>query len=176
MDAAQELFLKNGFTTTNIDQVVKQAGVAKGTFYTYFSSKEEIVKALRERYIIELRARVLAVIGTAESEDRRLQLQAWVERVVSGFLRKARIHDLLFHEIGSLDRQKKQDNPLIADLAIFLQCGEREGKWHIDDARLTATMLFNAMHGAVDDALAGRIERERLVPLIQDHFEKALGL
>ncbi|WP_125568200.1 TetR/AcrR family transcriptional regulator [Companilactobacillus insicii] len=41
-DSAHELFLKQGFKETNIASIAQHAGVAVGTFYRYFDSKEDI--------------------------------------------------------------------------------------------------------------------------------------
>ena len=38
MDAAQALFMEKGFAATSVAEIVEGAGVAKGTFYTYFQS------------------------------------------------------------------------------------------------------------------------------------------
>ena len=40
--AAHSLFLKNGYKNTNIAQIAKKAGVAVGSFYNYYASKEDI--------------------------------------------------------------------------------------------------------------------------------------
>lgn len=40
---AVELFAKNGYHKTKVSDIVRQAGVAQGTFYWYFKSKEAIV-------------------------------------------------------------------------------------------------------------------------------------
>lgn len=42
LDSAFSLFINNGFTKTSISDIVKQAGVAKGTFYLYFRDKYDI--------------------------------------------------------------------------------------------------------------------------------------
>lgn len=42
-DAAYELFTSNGVHNTIIDDIVKNAGVAKGTFYLYFKDKYDLV-------------------------------------------------------------------------------------------------------------------------------------
>lgn len=42
INAAYDLFLNNGINTTAIDEVVKKAGVAKGTFYLYFRDKYDL--------------------------------------------------------------------------------------------------------------------------------------
>lgn len=43
LEAAYDLFAKNGINTTPIDEVVKRAGVAKGTFYLYFRDKYDLM-------------------------------------------------------------------------------------------------------------------------------------
>ena len=43
LDAAYELLLKNEFDDLNIDDITNHCGVAKGTFYTYFKHKEDVV-------------------------------------------------------------------------------------------------------------------------------------
>ncbi|WHY78633.1 TetR/AcrR family transcriptional regulator [Neobacillus sp. WH10] len=42
----KELFIQYGFTKTSIDDIVNACGIAKGSFYTYYSSKEELFYAV----------------------------------------------------------------------------------------------------------------------------------
>ncbi len=44
VSAALELFAGKGFDKTTVDEIVNRAGVAKGTFYLYFKSKDDLVK------------------------------------------------------------------------------------------------------------------------------------
>jgi AcrR family transcriptional regulator len=57
LNSARGLFNKFGFKKTTIDEVVREAGVAKGTFYLYFKSKEELfvetIKSIREEMMSE---------------------------------------------------------------------------------------------------------------------------
>ncbi|WP_409305198.1 TetR/AcrR family transcriptional regulator [Peribacillus sp. SCS-155] len=48
------LFEKKGFTETSIQDIVESIGVTKGTFYYYFSSKEELLMDIHNRYIDQL--------------------------------------------------------------------------------------------------------------------------
>lgn len=41
--AGEELFQAKGFSETTIEEIAKTAGVARGTFYNYFSTKEDLV-------------------------------------------------------------------------------------------------------------------------------------
>jgi AcrR family transcriptional regulator len=46
LDAAQQLFSSVGYEKTMIIDIVKKAGVAKGTFYYYFPTKEAVLEAV----------------------------------------------------------------------------------------------------------------------------------
>lgn len=46
IDAALELFAEKGFAATRSEEVAARAGVAKGTLYLYYPSKEELLKAV----------------------------------------------------------------------------------------------------------------------------------
>lgn len=46
LDAARELFLRDGFGATSMDMVAKAAGVSKATIYAHYSSKEELFAAM----------------------------------------------------------------------------------------------------------------------------------
>lgn len=52
LDAALEVFVERGFAAARLDEVAKRAGVSKGTVYLYFSSKEDLLKALVESAIV----------------------------------------------------------------------------------------------------------------------------
>lgn len=49
LDAAYDLFGSNGFYETKISDIAHQAGIAKGTVYLYFKSKEELFMAVTRR-------------------------------------------------------------------------------------------------------------------------------
>lgn len=48
LEAAVTLFSKNGFEKTSIEELAKEAGIGKGTIYTYFKTKSDILKAFCE--------------------------------------------------------------------------------------------------------------------------------
>lgn len=49
MDVAQNLFESIGYEETSVNDIIKNAKIAKGTIYYYFKSKEEILDAVIER-------------------------------------------------------------------------------------------------------------------------------
>jgi TetR/AcrR family transcriptional repressor of nem operon len=51
LDAAHEMVLKQGYAATSLEQILGKAGVTKGAFFYYFKSKEDLARALFERYL-----------------------------------------------------------------------------------------------------------------------------
>ena len=49
VDAARSIFARKGFARGIMDEIAKEAGIAKGTIYLYFRSKKEIYKAVMDR-------------------------------------------------------------------------------------------------------------------------------
>lgn len=51
LDAAEILFISKGYAKTTINDILQTVGIAKGTFYHYFKSKEEVMDAVIRRMI-----------------------------------------------------------------------------------------------------------------------------
>jgi AcrR family transcriptional regulator len=64
LDAAEELFTLKGFDGTSTNDILERVGIARGTLYYHFKSKEDIMDALIER----INARVLSAAKEAASD------------------------------------------------------------------------------------------------------------
>lgn len=51
LDTAEMLFFTKGYARTTVNDMLQEIGIAKGTFYYYFKSKEEVMDAVVMRYI-----------------------------------------------------------------------------------------------------------------------------
>lgn len=62
LDAAEALFLSKGYAQVAVNDVLQAVGIAKGTFYHHFKSKEEVMDAIIDRFIesLALAAREIA--------------------------------------------------------------------------------------------------------------------
>ncbi|MEO8462669.1 MAG: TetR/AcrR family transcriptional regulator, partial [Chloroflexota bacterium] len=61
VEAAVAVFLEKGVAAASVDEIVRTAGVAKGTFYLYFETKDEVVNAVAERMVEAVVTRVEAL-------------------------------------------------------------------------------------------------------------------
>lgn len=62
-EAAIELFEQQGYETTTVQQIAERAAVAKGTFFNYFASKEDLVMELQGQVILQQFEFVLGTPG-----------------------------------------------------------------------------------------------------------------
>lgn len=51
LDTAEMLFFAKGYARTTVNDILQEIGIAKGTFYYYFKSKEEVMDAVVMRFI-----------------------------------------------------------------------------------------------------------------------------
>lgn len=62
---AYRMFIEKGYENTSIDEIIAEAGIAKGTYYYYFESKEATLEAVIEMMIEEEVGRAKAVLETS---------------------------------------------------------------------------------------------------------------
>ena len=92
--AAESLFGSRGFHGTSIVEITRSAGVAQGTFYLYFQSKEEIFGQLVRYLSGELRRALAKAVSGATN---RLEIEA---RGVREFIRFSAEHRDLYHVVS----------------------------------------------------------------------------
>ena len=79
--AASKLFAQQGFVRTSVAEIVSAVDVAKGLFYYYFTTKDDMVKAVVEGYASYLgdqAQKIACSPGTAKEKVMRLMNhEAW---------------------------------------------------------------------------------------------------
>lgn len=75
LDAGRELFQRQGFDETSVDQIAEQANVSRGTLFNYFPSKEALLIAVAREEVQSLRRMLetgLAHVPSAVARARRV--------------------------------------------------------------------------------------------------------
>ncbi len=65
LEAATHLFAEKGYGGVTVEEIARRAGIAKGTVYLYYASKDEVYRAAFARNIAELRERTEAAMAAA---------------------------------------------------------------------------------------------------------------
>ena len=85
--AALDLFVEKGYAATRVEEVARRAGVSKGTLFLYFSSKEELFKAVVRENIsgrfLQWNAQIEAFEGDTADMLRHCMLLWWERLGVS---------------------------------------------------------------------------------------------
>jgi len=86
LQAADDLFYREGVNTVGIERILERAGVAKASLYSTFGSKDELVRAYLETRSRELRARIeKRIAGVDDPRERILAVfDGFVDRVEEG--------------------------------------------------------------------------------------------
>jgi AcrR family transcriptional regulator len=165
LDAARDEFGERGFAESSIVGITQRAGVALGTFYTYFDSKQALFKALVRDMSAEVRDNVgPALSGSTDGLDAE-------RRALAAFLRFVREHRDIYRiidesefvdPIAYREHYETTANRIAARLAAARDKGEIDGFTNGDlDALAWAMMGANVFLGlrfAVwDNADADRI-------------------
>lgn len=78
--AARDLFYRNGYRATGVNEIIARAGVAKATFFSHFPAKEDLAVAyLRGLHEEEAEALLASVEDAATPRDRFLAVIRWIE-------------------------------------------------------------------------------------------------
>jgi AcrR family transcriptional regulator len=73
LDAATRLFAERGLTAAPTSEISKQAGVAEGTLFTYFKTKDDLINALYREIKLELADAMMSAFPRKKNVRTRLR-------------------------------------------------------------------------------------------------------
>lgn len=115
LNAAKNLFTNYGFKKVSMDEIASEAGVTKKTVYTYFSSKEELLKYCIKEELQNMRK----IIENVESK--KLDFMETVHQVIYNLLKykkNCKFLKMLFKESEILKNEQLKENLKIVDKEI----------------------------------------------------------
>jgi AcrR family transcriptional regulator len=86
-DAANQLFIKQGFHATSMRDISRQANVSLGNLYNYYRTKEEILESIIEKYLIVIDNKLRDIFDSIQEPlepESLLKLGSLVKEVVNG--------------------------------------------------------------------------------------------
>jgi TetR/AcrR family fatty acid metabolism transcriptional regulator len=149
LDAAERVFAKAGFYNAKVSAIAEAAGVADGTIYLYFKSKDELLINLFEERMERINDSLRQALALEQSGVKR------IERVIHMHLDLAAERRHLAEVICLELRQsakfiKEYANPKFAEflrvLADAIADGQKTGELRADvDAHIVSRALFGAL-------------------------------
>ncbi|MGN9815129.1 TetR/AcrR family transcriptional regulator [Streptomyces sp. SD11] len=157
LDAAQRIMAHKGYSAVGINEVLAAAGVPKGSFYHYFTSKDAFGEALLRRYFDEYVAdmdRVLARPGRSAAERFTAYWQQWRETQSLDDCQGKCLAVKLGAEVSDLSEPmrlvlKEGTDAIVDRLERTITEGLADGSLTLDgDVRSTAQVLYDMWLGA----------------------------
>jgi AcrR family transcriptional regulator len=158
MAAAKEVFARKGFHDTTIADIAKRAGLAYGSIYWYFDSKDELFHALMAVEEEALRSHLAAAVGARQDGDGAAPFRTAVQATFEFFEADKATVKLLFRDAYALgDRFEKHLGGIyerfIDDIENVIAAAQQRGEVVAAPPRMVAYTLA---------ALIGQLAHRRL--------------
>ena len=156
IETAGKLFEEKGYEQTQVQDIVNEIGVAKGLFYYYFKSKDEVMEELADRYadaiIDSVNKLIDKDITTFDKINRIFQIFIDSAEKKSGifmgilYVKNGITHERIFFNVG------KKMVPLVTELILS---GNDNGECNCSDPKFITEFLvsglFNIMNQVSPD-------------------------
>ena len=184
---ALDLFAKQGYSETTVDQIVSATGVTKGAFYYYFKSKDQVLELLHDQFLeyeMSMAEQVRKSSGNPR-EKLRLMVHDLIQSIV--IYRKNVV--VFFQEVDRLPPERRAQieerrrvyqtqiedlirsgielgvfhrdlDPVITTLGIFGLCNYTY-RWLDPNGRLSVTEVADRLASLLLDGMAGTNEVAR---------------
>ena len=178
LDIAEELFTAKGYDNTSTTDILERVGIARGTMYYHFKSKEEILDALIDRIIQGIVCNVKSALSCKATAPQKILLFIGATRVDSAIGKE--ITDYAHKPQNALMHQKMLNSLLAALTPIaagIIKDGIKEGSFSTDYPEETAEMLLIYSSVVFDDMNEiTTAEREKKVAGFVSNMERLLGV
>jgi AcrR family transcriptional regulator len=152
LDAAAHLFAGQFYHEARMDDIAAEAGVSKGTLYSYFRDKDELYLALLERASTGMVKSLEQAVNRKDGAHGKLV--ALVDAIVSYFDNQPHVFDLiqrvevLHPRSAEFPWQRARDTSVRLVLEVFKE-GRTSGAFHVREPELAALLLLGGLRSVV---------------------------
>ncbi len=146
IEAARQLFRTQGFDATSVEQIVKQAGTSRATFYLHFGQKTDVALAIGDE-MWAVAQRFFAALAHLP-EWSATEIRRWIEGDVAQWHDKQRVVDALADaSLGGSGNADLIVERIDAIATSSVAEGGHWSRWPADEARLRALVVVELLVG-----------------------------
>jgi len=171
IEAAERLMQAHG-PQVRVEDVVREAGVAKGTFFLYFPTLDDLLTAIRQRLVAEFDASY----PLPTEADGPIDWPGLIDQQAAAFIdfasARQNIGQAVFHSDFAA-RRPLADHAVVR-LTAIIRAGQEAGAFGPLDPEPTARVVY----GAIDEAaraVAGGAPRAAIVSALQSLLRRTLA-
>lgn len=174
IEAAERVLRRRGAVDTRVEDIVREAGAAKGTFYLYFQSWDDLLVAVRERIFAAFETGAAAASVPTSAAGWWVLTDAMAVGFVDFVLGLEGLHDAVFHGPFADRRPLAAEAGAEARIAAFIEAGTAAGVFRGLDPKPAARLLFALLHETAD-AIAEGEDRESALAMLMTLLHRCLG-
>lgn len=149
LEVAEEVLMEKGYYETSIDEIAARVGIAKGTVYLHFSSKEDLVIAIFEREMQQLLQYIDSSMDSTLSPQEKIEtifdfmhggIISQRMQLLFSISNSAGLKHLLVEKKGCL---REIWNQLSARLTSLFEEGKRAGEF---DSTVPTMVMLSAFY------------------------------
>ncbi len=179
-----KLFEQKGLNAVSVDEITQKTGIAKGTFYLYFKSKADLIRAVFEEGLRQLEESVASAV-TKKASDAREELRNVVIAQLEFFQEHGDIITLLLSRSGSASHDSTteawDENRARFRAATTLlyeeiiRRGQAQGCYRDVDCHLAAHALYGIITGLIYEAIESGRPFTDIEEIAVDIFERGVN-
>ena len=183
VDVARQLFAKNGFENTTMNDIAEASGKGRRTLYTYFKNKEEVYSAVIDGELMRISTTFLAVARKQLSPLEKMVelIFAHLSLMKEAVERNGNLRAKFFRNIWQVESVRKKYDKKEHDIfAKTLDEGVQAGVFDIDDIMLYTDIVQACAKGLEVPYIFGRLGVGMNInatrPIVTKILRRALGM
>lgn len=179
LEAAGELFKNQGYVNTTVEAIIQQVGVAKGTFYYYFKSKEDILDALVHEIVDQLCEEYKKV-----ADDPKMSVMDKMRQMLRGENQLSEKESELMEDLHRPENRELHERInveiIIKISPVFAQVieqGKKESVFNVENSLETVQFLLAGSQFLLESGLFKWNQEEQMkrIQSMQAIIERSLG-
>lgn len=164
IEAAEKLFQENGIVDTTVNSIVKELDVAKGLFYYYFDSKDDVIEAISQKYNEVFNQMMMDQL---ENMDYTKKLHRYIKNTVRSFRELNRKlqgagEDVDLTQLAVISKEEAKANASEALQKLFEE-GNEKNELTLDYTKYYADILIGGILELIEQNEATNDEIEFII-------------
>lgn len=160
-DCARKVFSQKGYHATTVADIIREASVARGTFYRHFDGKRDVFEQLIDEFFVSLELGIRRVDIKKSAPPVTDQMLDNVHRVLRTLSDNADLTRILLREAVGIDEEfdRKLDEFYSRILSLIqqgLRLGQQMGIVRQCDTQIAALIILGSVRQVMDTAIGSK--------------------
>lgn len=160
IQSAEQLLLDNTINKISVRDITTKANVAKGTFYLYFDSKEELAWTLVEKSVLVFDQELTVLSDAPVTKE---VLRSLISKAVDFSVKHKKLLQIIHHEyflafLQHDDQHKEYEERFTLKIQTWLDRGNQEGIFQIPDTYFYAKFMLISLHDLLERMILGELD------------------